>query len=235
MSYLYDNNGKMISKTEGTGKTQFAWDFENRLTQVVTPSSGSVTYKYDALGHRIQSAPSSGASTNFTYDSDDVAQDKTSTNVITEYLNGPGIDNKIRQKTGSTLYYFAQDQIGSTTALTDSKGALVERQSYDAYGNSAGSTRTRYGYTGRERDSLTGLQYNRARFYDPQLGRFISEDPIGLAGGMNAYVYVGNNVPNAIDPFGLSSILVIVGARSSGGSGGAYIMLLDKNGRRIPF
>jgi len=60
------------------------------LTQVVTPSSGSVSYKYDALGRRIQSAPSSGASTNFTYDGDDVAQDKTSTNVITEYLNGPG-------------------------------------------------------------------------------------------------------------------------------------------------
>ncbi len=202
-SYLYDNNGNMITKSDSTGTTQFAWDFENRLTQVVTPSSGSVTYKYDALGHRIQSAPSSGASTNLTYDGNDVAQDKTSMNVITEYLNGPGIDNKIRQKTGSTLYYFAQDHLGSTTALTDSKGALVERQSYDAYGNSAGSTRTRYGLTGRERDSLTGLLYYRARFYDPQLGRFISEDPIGLAGGINSFAYVGNNPVLYRDPGGL--------------------------------
>jgi len=55
------------------------------------------------------------------YDGQAVAQDKTSTNVITEYLNGPGIDNKIRQKAGNTLYYFAQDHLGSTTALTDSK------------------------------------------------------------------------------------------------------------------
>jgi YD repeat-containing protein len=117
--YLYNNNGNMISKSDSTGTTQFAWDFENRLTQVVTPSSGSVSYKYDALGRRIQSAPSTGVSTNFTYDGDDVAQDKTSTNVITEYLNGPGIDNKIRQKTGTTLYYFAQDHLGSTTALID--------------------------------------------------------------------------------------------------------------------
>ena len=76
--------------------------------------------------------------------------------------------------------------------MTSSTGALVERETYDAYGNSAGSTRTRYGYTGRERDSLTGLQYNRARFYDPQLGRFISEDPIGLDGGINFYRYVKN-------------------------------------------
>src|SRR5213080_185214 len=204
-SYLYNNNGNMITKSDSTGTTQFAWDFENRLTQVVTPSSGSVTYKYDALGRRVQSAPSTGASTNFTYDGNDVAQDKTSTNVITEYLNGPGIDNKIRQKTGTTLYYFAQDHLGSTTALTDSKGELVERQIYDAYGNSAGSTRTRYGYTGRERDSLTGLLYYRARFYDPQLGRFISEDPIGFAGGINQFAYVGNNAPNENDPLGLCS------------------------------
>jgi RHS repeat-associated protein len=234
-SYLYNNNGNMITKSDSTGTTQFAWDFENRLTQVVTPSAGSVTYKYDALGRRIQSAPSTGALTNFTYDGDDVAQDKTSTNVITEYLNGPGIDNKIRQKTGTTLYYFAQDHLGSTTALTDSKGALAERDTYDAYGNTAGSAKTRYGFSGRERDSLTGLMYYRARFYDPQLGRFISEDPIGLAGGINFYNYVGSNPVNAIDPLGLSSIIVLVGPRSTGGSGGAYIMLLDKNGKRIPF
>jgi RHS repeat-associated protein len=201
--YLYDNNGNMISKSDGAGTTQFQWDFENRLTQVVTPSAGSVTYKYDALGRRIQSTPSTGVLTNFTYDGDDVAQDKTSTNVITEYLNGPGVDNKIRQKTGTTLNYFAQDHLGSTTALTDSNGALLERETYDAYGNSVGSARTRYGFTGRERDSVTGLMHYRARFYDPQLGRFISEDPIGLAGGVNQFGYVGNNPQNGKDPSGL--------------------------------
>jgi RHS repeat-associated protein len=196
----------MISKSDASGTTQYAWDFENKLTQVVTPSSGSVSYKYDALGRRIQSAPSSGASTTFTYDGDDVAQDKTSTNVITEYLNGPGIDNKIRQKVGTTLSYFGQNHLGSTTALTDSKGALVERERYDTYGKTAGSAKTRYGFTGRERDSLTGLMYYPARFYDPQLGRFISEDPIGLAGGINSFAYVGNNPQNKIDPSGLYDI-----------------------------
>jgi RHS repeat-associated protein len=205
-SYVYDSNGNMTTKTDGVGTTQFAWDFENRLTQVVTPSAGSVSYKYDALGRRIQSVPSNGASTNFTYDGDNVFEDTTSTGVITEYLNGPGIDNKLRQKMGNTLYYFAQDHLGSTTALTDSKGALVERQNYDAYGNSAGSNRTRYGFTGRELDSLTGLMYYRARFYDPQLGRFISEDPIGLSGGINQFTYVHNNPQNAIDPSGLYEI-----------------------------
>ena len=206
--YLYDNNGNMTTKTEGTSTTHFAWDFENRLTQVVTPTAGSVTYKYDALGRRIQSAPSTGVSTNFTYDGDDVAQDKTSTNVITEYLNGPGIDNKIRQKGASskTTYYFTQDHLGSISALTSTNGGLVERQSYDAYGNSAGSANTRHGFTGRERDSVTGLMYYRARWYDPQLGRFISEDPIGLAGGINQFAYVGNDPQNGKDPSGLYEI-----------------------------
>jgi RHS repeat-associated protein len=204
--YLYDNNGNTTTKTEGTGTTHFAWDFENRLTQVVTPSSVSVTYKYDALSRRVQSSASNGVSTNFTYDGDDIVQDKTSTNVITEYLSGPGVDNKIRQKTGNTLYYFSQDHLGSTTALTDSKGALVEREAYDAYGNSTGSAKTRYGFTGRERDAVTGLMYYRARWYDPQLGRFISEDPIGLAGGINQFAYVGNDPQNRKDPSGLYEI-----------------------------
>jgi RHS repeat-associated protein len=234
-SYLYDNNGNMTSKSDGSGTTQLQWDFENRLTTVVTPSAGSVTYKYDALGRRVQSAPSTSASTNFNYDGDDVAQDKTSAGVITEYLNGPGIDNKIRQKTGTTIYYFAQDHLGSTTALTDTNGALVERETYDAYGNSAGSTRTRYGFTGRERDAVTGLMYYRARWYVAQVGRFASEDPIGLSGDINVYAYVGNNPLDAFDPFGLSSIIVLVGPRASGGSGGAQIILLDKDGRRISF
>jgi RHS repeat-associated protein len=204
-SYLYNNNGNLTTKAEGSGTTQFAWDFENRLVQVVTPSSGSASYKYDALGRRIQRAPSSGASTNFISDGQDVVKDINSDGSTVEYLNGPGIDNKIRQKgsSTSTTYYFSQDHLGSTTALTGTTGKLVERVTYDGFGNSVGSTRTRYGFTGRERDPLTGLLHYRARSYDPQLGRFISEDPIGLAGGINQFAYVGNNPANSVDPTGL--------------------------------
>ena len=204
-TYIYNNNGNMISKSDASGTTQFVWDFENRLTQVVTPSSGSVSYKYDALGRRIQRAPSSGVSTNFIYDGQEVVKDINSDGSTVEYLNGPGNDNKIRQQGGShsSTYYFSQDHLGSTTALTGTNGKLIEQISYDAFGNSDGSTRTRYDYTGRERDPDTGLLYYRARFYDPQLGRFISEDPIGLAGGINTFAYVGNNPQNGRDPSGL--------------------------------
>jgi len=207
-TYIYNNNGNMTSKSDASGTTQLVWDFENRLTQVVTPASGSVTYKYDALGRRIQRTPSSGVSTNFIYDGQEVVRDINSDGSTAEYLNGPGIDNKIRQKgsSSSSTYYFSQDHLGSTTALTGANGKLIEQIAYDAYGNSGGSPRTRYDYTGRERDQLTGLLYYRARFYDPQLGRFISEDPIGLAGGINSFAYVGNNPQNAKDPSGLYEI-----------------------------
>jgi RHS repeat-associated protein len=207
-SYLYDNNGNMISKSDATGTTQFGWDFEDRLTQTVMPTTGSVTYKYDALGRRIQRTPSNGVSTNFVYDGQEVVKDINSDGSSVNYLNGPGVDNKIRQQgsSRSNTYYFSQDRLGSTTALTGPNGRLIERSSYDAYGNSSGSTRTRYGFTGRERDPDTSLIYYRARWYDPQLGRFISEDPIGLAGGINQFAYVSNNPQNATDPSGLYEI-----------------------------
>jgi RHS repeat-associated protein len=73
---------------------------------------------------------------------------------------------------------------------------------YDSFGNNAVSARTRYTYTGRERDPDTGLLYYRARFYDPQLGRFISEDPIGLEGGISLFTYVENNPARKSDPSG---------------------------------
>lgn len=123
----------------------------------------------------------------------------------TDYLNGPGIDNKLRQTGGGwgTLYYL-QDRLGSTLGLTGTGGGLVEAaQQYEGFGASAGSARTRYGYTGRERDDLTGLMYHRTRWYDTQQGRFLSEDLFGFLGGFNKYSYVINNPLKYRDPLGL--------------------------------
>jgi RHS repeat-associated protein len=210
-SYSYDTNGNLTSKTDSGGTTQYAWDFESRLKQVTLPNGSTVTYKYDAIGRRIQRARTGGISTNFIYDGQDVVKDLNSDGSTVNYLNGPGIDNKLRL-TDSRLaatgpLYFLQDQLGSTTALTNSLGVVVSQMNYDSFGNpSAGANLTRYTYTGREFDSDTGLFYYRARWYDPKVGRFISEDPIGLAGGINQFAYVGNNPQNGKDPSGLYEI-----------------------------
>src|SRR6185369_7470888 len=103
--------------------------------------------------------------------------------------------------------------LDSTIALTGANGDVVERMFYDAFGESSGSSLTRYGYTGRERDPLTGLTYYRARWYDAQQGRFISEDPIGFDNGeTNFYAYVENDPIGFNDPMGLPR----------GGGGGPY-------------
>ena len=80
---------------------------------------------------------------------------------------------------------------------------MVERMQYEAFGQSAGSTLTRYGYTGRERDDFSGLIYYRSRWYDPQQGRFLTEDPIGFEGGMNRFVSAYDNPLTYVDPDGL--------------------------------
>jgi RHS repeat-associated protein len=143
--------------------------------------------------------------TKFTYEGDDVLLDD-SDGTQTKYLNGEGIDNKLRQATGSNKSYFLSDHLGSVNGLTDATGNLTASNSYDSFGNPTNTSfPTRYQYTGREFDSFIGLQYNRARWYDPAIGRFISEDPIGLAGGINSFAYVQNNPLAFTDGYGLNA------------------------------
>lgn len=205
-TYTYDNNGSQLTRLDGAGTRMLTWDFENRLQQVTLPGGLTTTHKYDALGRRIQRTTSAGADERYVYDGSDVVADLNSSSaVVTSYFNGPGLDDHLRQTNTTTgVSYFLTDHLGSTAALTDANGNVVETLAYDSFGNNTGSTRTRYTYTGRERDPDTGLLYYRARFYDPQLGRFISEDPIGFAGGdVNLYGYVWQNPLSFTDPSGL--------------------------------
>ncbi len=162
-----------------------------------------VEYTYDALGRRA-SRTAGGATTSFVYDGLDVVLDKGQIGGDVDYLNAPSIDMKLRQSSqASGALYFVHDHLGSTVGLTNAGGGLVERLQYEAFGAGGSSSLTRYGFTGREHDDLTGLTYYRARWYDPQQGRFTSEDPIGFAGGLNLYAYTNNSPLNLTDPLGL--------------------------------
>jgi RHS repeat-associated protein len=204
-TYGYDSNGSLLSKTDGTGTWSYLWDFENRLKQVTRPDGTTVSYKYDALGRRVKRGRSDGSSTSYIYDGADVVRDINGDGSTVDYLNGPGVDDKLRQASAAGTYYFIQDHLGSTRSLTNTNGNVVESVSYDSFGNGA-SFLTRYGYTGREWDSNAGLYYYRNRWYDPAQGRFISEDPIGLNGGINLYAYASNDPVGKTDPSGLYEI-----------------------------
>jgi RHS repeat-associated protein len=228
----YDSNGSMTGKTVGSVNWTYGWDFENRM---MSASDGvdAASYVYDALGRRVKRTKGTDIS-KFTHDGQDVVLDDENT-VITTYQNGAGIDNTLSIKNGSNRSYVLGDHLGSTSGLADQSGAVTSSATYDSFGNQAGTLGTRYGYTGRERDDFTGLMYYRARMYDPQLGRFISEDPIGFEGGdVNLYGYVRNGPLAFRDPTGLqpdlsSSICVagwgLVGAAAgftAGGGVGAF-------------
>ena len=203
-SYVYDNLGQTTSKSDASGNTSFEWDARGRLARATLPNGQVVSYGYDAAG-RLSSRSAAGSSTSFLYDGADIVLDSASDGTTTNYLNGPGVDNKLRQSGAANgPLYFLHDHLGSTSALTDATGNLAQRTSYTAFGESSNSALTRYGFTGRELDSATGMMYYRARWYDPEQGRFITQDPIGFAGGLNTYAYAINNPLSFFDPSGMS-------------------------------
>lgn len=96
--------------------------------------------------------------------------------------------------------------------LADASGAVISSLAYDSYGNViSGTPLTRYTYTGRELDTATGLIYYRARWYDPQQGRFTSEDPFGLSAGISLSSYVRNNPTRSTDPMGENPLILVGG------------------------
>lgn len=155
------------------------------------------------MGRRIERSSRGSGSESYTYDGQDTVLDQNSNGSQTAYANGPGLDNKLSQVRDGDHGYFLQNHLGSTVALTDPSGHDPSTPNYDSFGRPTSGANTRFTYTGREADADTGLMYYRARWYDPQLGRFVSEDPIGFAGGdINLYGYAGNNPIEYNDPQG---------------------------------
>ena len=215
---------------EYTNSLGIFWDGQYRLTEVKTNGASAERHGYDVYGRRVwtcdPSASAGQAETNwFIYSGAQIIADVNATGgLIRTYVWGPGIDNLLAMNvhTGAGVttprtYFPIKDHLGTIHAMVDESGSVGESYEFDAWGrvlavrDSSGSSLVtlhsslgnRYLWQGREYSWQTGLYYFRARFYDSQTGRWLSNDPIGISGGLNQYVFCGNNPMNDSDPFGL--------------------------------
>ncbi|NJL55359.1 RHS repeat protein, partial [bacterium] len=234
-NYAYNNEGNLVQQTKiTTGEVrEFEWDHRNRLIAVIDHNQSGeiaqrVSFTYDAMDRRIAKTvdnnlfdASEGVATYFVYHGSDVwleFEDADGAGGIAEpvlnqrYLYGPQVDQVLVQEgANGSLIWHLTDYQGTVRDLANSMGTVINHLIYDSYGNVISqaneAVETRYLYTGREWDKEIGLYYYRARYYAPEIGRFISEDPIGLAGNdANLYRYTTNQPIGRVDPQGTTSI-----------------------------
>jgi len=218
-----DPNGNLTTKTEGADNWTYEWNALNQLTRVTKNSVEQARFAYDGLGRRVEKV-AGGVTHAYVYDGSQVAEERLSGGAIgtIRYYYGAGIDDWLaRQNADSSMTYFTADHLGSVVNETNAAGVVTLTRTYDAWGNLGGTSATVGGpaFTGREWDPETGLYFYRARYYDPRLGRFLSEDPLGAAllvqnSELNRYAYVRDNPIRNVDPTGLLTTCFTVGSKS---------------------
>lgn len=240
-SLAYDANGNV---TQDAGYN-YAYDEENRLTQVVRRSDSAVVgeYVYDALGRRVKKVadPNHILSTNvYFYDESRIVEEQDAGGATqATYTYGNYQDEVLTMDRPGSVYYYHQDALWDPNALSDANGNVAERYTYDAYGdvavldtnynvqppNSWGTPHSLvdnpFLFTGREFDEETGIYNYRARYYDSAEGRFLQRDPSEKETGENLYAYTADNPVNQTDPSGRDELKlsVIPMGRTTGNCG----------------
>jgi RHS repeat-associated protein len=151
-----------------------------------------------------------GDTTEFVWAGGTMIAEKQGTTIRRYFYDGL---TPILMEEGGQTYQFQTDHLATPRQMTDTLGNVVWTARLDAYGKVTTETGTvvnNLRFPGQYHDRETGLYYNWHRYYSPELGRYITSDPIGLAGGLNTYAYVGGNPVGAVDPMGLDTIRVTI-------------------------
>jgi len=208
-TFTYDNNGNMVSRTENGNTTTYEYNYENRLTKVISPA-GTWDYTYDALGNRV-AVTHDGIVTRYAVDPSgfwNIAAEYAANGTLkSKYVHGMGLLAMV--DAGDDTFYYHFNPTGHTSEITSESGSVMNRYQYAPFGEYRQKTEgiaNPFTYVGEYgvMDDGNGLHYMRMRFYSSNLGRFVSEDPLNLAGGdINLYNYGNNNPIQNIDPTGL--------------------------------
>jgi RHS repeat-associated protein len=212
-TYTHDANGNRIQKVAGSVTVDYTYDSQNRLTQVADGTQ-TTQYIYNGLGQRVGKVED-GVQTNYLVDPNGIlpqvlAEMDENNDLIAFYVyDGAGLVAKVTPD--NNYYFYHYDGLGSTVAITDSTAQIVNAYAYSPYGfvGSQETIENSFQYVGRfgVMAEGNGLYFMRARYYDPEVGRFINKDPIGYAwGDVNLYEYVGNNPVKWIDSLGLQTL-----------------------------
>jgi RHS repeat-associated protein len=199
-SYTYDKNGDLLSD----GANTYTWNDRGQLTSS-SGAAGTATYGYDPLGRR-SSVTTGGTTTDYLYDGANPVQESAGGSPTLSLLTGLRPDQIFSLSSGSGSVFPLTDALGSTVATTGSAGTVQTAYSYGPYGSVAttgAASADPFQFAGQQNDG-TGLYYDNARYYSAALGRFTSQDPLGLAGGTaNTYEYTADSPTIFTDPSGL--------------------------------
>jgi len=234
-SLSYDSAGNLTRDKDGY---EYQYDYENRIVKITKDGNDIAEFAYDALGRRIRKIDSVASKTTLYYNNPDwqvLCEYDGSGNLQRSFIYGNYIDEVLRMSiSDGSNYYYLHNHLYSPVALTDDTGAVLERYEYDAYGQPTILDTgyqildtVQYGnpylFTGRRLDILDNgslkIQYNRNRYYDYHIGRWLTQDPLGITpnpqkpnrfdalrqyeDGLNLYEYAKSNSLVNLDPDGL--------------------------------
>ncbi|MGY2366556.1 RHS repeat-associated core domain-containing protein, partial [Pseudomonas azotoformans] len=213
--YDYDAFGNLIRERRGKDHqlvTEYRYDCQHRLIGVKKPNGQTASYRYDPFGRRI-SKTVDGTTTEFFWQGDRLIAEHQA-NRHRSYLYEPDSFPPLALLEGfgpkeTKAYHYQLDHLGTPQELTAPDGKIVWSAHYRAYGEISridiGKINNPLRFQGQYFDHESGLHYNRHRYYNPDIGRYLTPDPVKLAGGINTYQYVPNPT-GWIDPLGLACV-----------------------------
>ena len=233
-TYTYQPGDYLVSKTDPSSVVNYTWDIYGQLSSkssgenyiftgkrnlntVTESNTVKELYTYDALGRRLKVQNADTTTLNFPLGNDtsyEVKKEGTDT-TVTKYIsaNGKYLAKTVKVNTNPEQKYFHHiDLVGSIRAITDATGAVTASYEYEPFGvtiKTTGTDQDNLGFAGKRLDAGSGLSYFGARYYDSEMGRFISRDP--AQDGRNWFVYCANNPLIYIDPNGMKILMDRIG------------------------